>query len=303
LSAYNEGQSPTWDRASGTSYGSLILGAGIDLGGPGNTHFLTCRSTCNITSNGKTFNYVLDSRSLGGTVTLLDAFTSNYGFTLTNGTFDANDFNVTATVVTLSGSATRTVNMGSGTWTLTSTGGVWAAGTQTALTLNEETSTIVVSNTTATSKTFGGGGTTYYNLTITGDDITITGNNTFNILTQDNGGEAEGLIIGTGSTQTVAEFADGSSCQSGAVCLLNGVAGGGAETLLDSADNNCIDWFTITNITVSGGASWYAGANSTDGTGNSGWTFSACPGGGATSTESSVQVRGGVKARGGVKFR
>jgi hypothetical protein len=236
-------------------------------------------------------------------VTLLDAFTSNYGFTLTNGTFDANDFNVTATVVTLSGSATRTVNMGSGTWTLTSTGGVWAAGTQTALTLNEETSTIVVSNTTATSKTFGGGGTTYYNLTITGDDITITGNNTFNILTQDNGGEAEGLIIGTGSTQTVAEFADGSSCQSCAVCLLNGVAGGGAETLLDSADNNCIDWFTITNITVSGGASWYAGANSTDGTGNSGWTFSACPGGGATSTESSVQVRGGVKARGGVKFR
>jgi hypothetical protein len=60
---------------------------------------------------------------------------------------------------------------------------------------------------------------------------------------------------------------------------------------------------TITNTTATGGASWYAGANSTDGTGNSGWTFSACPGGGATSTESSVQVRGGVKARGGVKFR
>lgn len=243
------------------------------------------RGAFTLTNDGVSWTRTLTISAFGGTVTLQDAFSTSSTLTFTNGTFDANDFNVTAAIISVSGSATKVVTMGNGTWTGTSTGTVWSFGTLTGTTVNEEGSTIIVSNTTATSKIFAGGGETYYNLTITGDDVTITGNNTFNVMALNNPTEAEGLIIGTGSTQTIASITTTASASN--VVLLSGVAGGGAETLSDSTGTNCIDYATITNTTVSGGATWYAGANSTDGGGNSGWSFTACP---ATSSNSANRV-------------
>ena len=74
--------------------------------------------------------------------------------------------------------------------------------------------------------------------------------------------------------------------------------GGAAETLSDSSGTNCVDYLTITNITATGGSSWYAGANSTDGGGNSGWTFTDC-----RANTPSVEIMGGVEVLGGVIFQ
>jgi hypothetical protein len=42
-----------------------------------------------------------------------------------------------------------------------------------------------------------------------------------------------------------------------------------------------LDYVSLKDSTATGGASFYAGANSTDVSGNTGWTFTAPPGGSA----------------------
>jgi hypothetical protein len=64
--------------------------------------------------------------------------------------------------------------MGSGTWTLSGTGTVWNCATSTNLRLIQNTSTIVLSNTSTTARTFAGGGKTYNNLIIGGATGTST---------------------------------------------------------------------------------------------------------------------------------
>ena len=142
------------------------------------------------TSTGKTIT--TNSRQLGlvtfngvgGGWTLQDDLTVVATLTLTNGSFNANNFNVTGTSFSSSNSNTRTLAMGSGTWTLSSTFTIWNLATTTGLTFNANTSTIVLSNTSASSKTFAGGGLTYYNLSISAATgvatYIITGANTFN---------------------------------------------------------------------------------------------------------------------------
>ena len=280
-----------------TVYGSLTFISAMTKSGSGSITF-EGREAFTLTSAGKTFVNIVTIAMVNGTLTLQDALlqTTGLGIQLLNGTLNANNFNVTAVSLSSSNSNTRVITMGSGTWTATGTGTVWNALPGSGLTLNEDTSTIVVSDTSATAKTFVGGGQTYYNLTITGDDVTITGNNTFNVLALNNPTEAEGLIIGTESTQTISNLT--TTATAGNVVLLSGVAGGAAETLSDSSGTNCVDYLTITNITATGGASWYAGANSTDGGGNSGWTFTDC-----RANTPSVEIMGGVEVLGGVIFQ
>jgi len=267
---------PTWtvpnEGYNNIIYGSLTLDSGMTVAGS-NGRVFQGRGAFTLTNAGVTYARAITVQMVGGTLTLLDAYDSASTIIFSNGTFDANDFNVTGSGISISGSATKVVTMGSGTWTATSVSTAWGWSTS-GTTLNEETSTIVISNTTATAKTFAGAGETYNNLTITGDDVTITGNNTFNILALNNPTEEEGLIIGTGSTQTVSSIT--TTASSGNVVLLSGVAGGGAETISDASGTNCLDYLTITNVTVSGGATFHAGSHSTDGGGNSGWLFTDC---------------------------
>lgn len=283
-SAYNEGQTPTWTLGfnGGVFYGSLTLNSGMTFTMGANTMIYEGRGASTMTTAGKTFaNEFYFGGATGSSLTLQDAFTSSNnlrGRNTTNGTFDANDFNITVSgFVSWAGTTTSgTITMGNGTWTLSGTASVWT--TISANTVNAEGSTIILSNTTATSKTFAGGGKTFNNLTITGDDITITGNNTFNNIALNNPTEAEGLIIGTGSTQTITGNLT-TTASSGNVVLLSGVAGGGAESISKASGTVSVDWMTITNSTATGGATFYAGANSTDGGGNSGWIFTAPPSG------------------------
>src|SRR3989344_2351624 len=272
---------PDWakvtDFANGMAdayvYGSITLVSGMTTSGGSFSYreiYMQGRSALTFTSAGKTFDSPFILQMPGGTLTFQDAFNSSSYLTLTTGTLNANNFNATATAITISGSATRTLTMGSGIWAVSGTGTVWDATTITGLTFNSDTSTTTVSNVSATAKTFIGGGLTYNNASFSGDNITVTGSNTFNTLGLNNAGLSNGLKLTSGTTQTVSGFISNGS--SGSITLLSATPSGIA-TLSKSSGTVSVDYISIASSTATGGATWNVGANSTDVGNNTGWTF------------------------------
>ena len=165
-----------------TLFGNLTFSSGMTCtAGTNATTFAATSGTQLVTTNGNTtIDFPITQNGVGGTVQLVDSFTigSTRAYTLTNGTFNANNQNVTVGDFVSSNSNTRTLTMGSGTWTIQDSGTSWNIGTTTGLTLNRGTSTI--SMTSASDKTFAGGGLTYYKINQGGSgNLTLTGANTF----------------------------------------------------------------------------------------------------------------------------
>lgn len=290
-----------------TIYGSLTLSSGMTITGTSITNF-EGRSASTLTSAGVSFGgqQVLVA-VFGSTLTLQDAFTSTDVLSLTNGTLDANDFNVTVGFFVSSGAAiSRTLVMGNGTWTVTSTGTVWNASTNASFIVTPESSTILISNTTATSKTFAGGGRTYATLNAAGDNIIVTGSNIFSNVKVNTAGFTNGLKFTSATTNIITSTLT-SNGSLGRVAKLVAVTGGSAATIQIDSGIVCLEYMSIQDITASGSASFYA-ANSTSVSGNSGWSFSQCPLPNNAPRSGQMgspneKVRGGVKIRGGVKFR
>lgn len=158
-----------------------------------------------ITTNSVTMSGAITLNGVGGGWTLGSALIlgNTVSLTLTNGTFSASTYNVTAAAFVSSNSNTRTLDMGSGTWTLkANTGTIWDFSTSTNATLNASTSTISVSPVTSGStKTFAGGGLTYATLSVGGGyATTISGSNTFTTLT------INSASILVAATQTIGTF-------------------------------------------------------------------------------------------------
>ena len=178
------GSSVTWPNSTLTVYGNLTLSTGMTVTAGAN--FVTFASTSTgktITSNGKTLGCPITFDGVGGGWTLADAIILGANaLTLTNGSFNTGNFNVTAGSVSSNNSNTRSLTLGSSTLTLSS----WDTTTATGLTLSTGTSTIILSGTI---NLFNGGGQTYYNVSFTSGGSTvystnnITGSNTFANLT------------------------------------------------------------------------------------------------------------------------
>lgn len=232
-----------------------------------------------VTTNGVSISGSITINKASGTVTLGSALTigSTRNLTLTQGGFDAANYNVTAGNFVSSNSNTRTLTMGSGTWTIQDSGTCWNMATITNLTLNENTSTIVLTN--AAAKTFSGGGETFYNVSQGGAGVlTISGSNTFNdIQNQYSATGATTIRITAGTTQTVSNFT--ATGTSGKVLTLDTQTAASAATLSKASGTVSVDYMSIKDSTATGGASWYAGNNSTNVSGNTGWTFTAPPSG------------------------
>lgn len=146
----------SWSGNVITVNGNLTFGAGMTVTASANTLTLGSTSgTKTITSNGVAIDRPVTFNGVGGTWQLVDAMTvgSSRTVTLTNGTFDANGFNVTCGLFNSSNSNTRTLTMGSGTWTLTGTGTVFNTGTVTNLTFSGASATIYVTDTSSALKT------------------------------------------------------------------------------------------------------------------------------------------------------
>lgn len=177
--------------ASPSCYGSINLSANVTSTING-TWTYAGRTTQNITTNGRTWGeLIIDSPS--GTVKYLDNYTGTArAITLTNGTLDFNDKNIALVFVSASGTASKTLTLGSGT--ITTTNGIGSSGSVSNLTVTSNTATITSSASTTVigylgiTATFGGtftvnnaatainvyGTTTFANLTI-GSAPTTTG--------------------------------------------------------------------------------------------------------------------------------
>lgn len=127
--------SNTMTLAGGTSgpnfYGNWINGTGTTISGTTLFTFAG-QGSQTITSAGRSFTQQITTNSPGGSVTLQDAY-SGTSLAITSGTFAANNYNVTLSgLVTLTANTTRTIDIGSGTW---SVNGGWTATNGNNLTL------------------------------------------------------------------------------------------------------------------------------------------------------------------------
>lgn len=266
-------------------YGSLSLIAATTFGS-----IYRIRLYFRATTTGQTIttNGVLIANSsvyfigVGGSWILQDALTVGVLVEHTNGTIDLNGKTLTAAAYqTFAGAKNITFN--GGRLVLTDTGGSPFNNTNSSgftTTAGTGTGTISMAGGGTNSRTFIGGNSTF-NCTLnlggagTGT-LTITGNNTFNNIT--NTVQPVTVLFTAGTTNTFNNF------------NLNGTAGNlitigsataASHTLSKASGIVSGNYLSITDSTATGGASWYAGANSTNVSGNTGWIFANAPVGNA----------------------
>ena len=287
-------------------FGNITLFSNLTLtGGTKVMRLCGYANTQQITTAGVNLSVVNVNTQEGynNTVQLQDnlLLASNRSLSLLNeSTFNANNFNVTAgsfivnnsSLFGLTEGTTKTLTMGSGTWTLSGTGTVWNIQSTTGLTLNANTSTIVLSDTSTTARSFNGGSRTYNNLTIGGatgtSTLTITGTNTFATLASTK--TVAHTITFPNDTTTVSNWTATGTV--GNVLTLTRTGGSGTFTLAKSGGGaiSGVDYLSISNSTASPTNTWYAGANSTDGGGNTNWQFTVAPVFGSASISGSATL-------------
>ncbi len=246
---------PSWQTAaislsvtSGVSYWFAVLGAGnlimnYDVVGSGN------KTADDGTNTYPTFNdpFNVSNYYTGTTVSIYADVTGSSG-----GTLKLND---------------STVNV-SGTGTVfDATGGTMDVSTG--------TSTIKLTDSSSSSKTFAGAGKTYDNLWIapgsaTGS-YTISGDNTF-LDFKDDGTGAHAINFTAGSTTTISTLTlDTNATQ---LITLQSTTPTSYWNLVDTSGTNTVSYVSITDSCASGGATWDAGnGTNTNGGHNCGWSF------------------------------
>ena len=277
------GTALNWTLTSGLApsvFGSITMKSGMTMTHASSGLTVEARSNASITSNGITFVSGTTINMPGATFSLADnltAPTSSAGvWTVNYGGLDFNGKNFTGGGVASTGSTTRSVTCGTGTLDIGATSTVWNFATTTNLTFSCASATIIVSNTSATAKTFAGGGLTYGTVTFSGDNITVTGANTFATLNVNTAGRTTGLLLTNGVTQTItATFATNGT--GGNLAKMWSSSAGSAATVSKSSGTVCVDFMSLKDSTATGGATWYAGTGSSNVSGNTGWNFLACP--------------------------
>ena len=268
----------TFNNANATSrYGDYILGSGVTVSGTSTQTFLG-RGTQTFTSAGKTITFPITIDKFSGSFDLGDAFISSSAITVTMGTFNANNYNLTVSSFSSSNSNIRTINMGSGLWTLSGTISVWTIDA-TNLTFNKNTANILLSNTSTTSRIFTGGVAISYN------KLTIGGATGTSVLT---------LISGTftelDSTKTVAHTIRFNASSTvvidtwsvagtvGNVVTVDSSSAGARRTInITNSTLGLVDYMSVKDIGVSPAGVFYVGDNSTNGGNNLNVYFTSIP--------------------------
>jgi hypothetical protein len=290
---HNSGVTLTINTGSTTSF---LLESGMTYTAAAATSLVTfthTSGTADVTSGGKRLGG-LTVNGAGGTTRLLDALRTDLfatsALTITSGVFNANNFNVTTTLFTGSGSTTRTLTMGSGTWTvgtLAAAGAtIWNLGTTTNLTFNKDTANIVVgSNGISGVKSFTAGSLTYNGLTIdanTGQCVVSMSTGTYSSLSVGAGNLIEIL---NGNTLTVSAAFDVTGTAANPCGFKSNSDGSTASLSVPSGTCN-FTWCHFRNVAHAGGATFLA-TNSFNMGGNTGITISA-PSSGAVPTVADI---------------
>lgn len=243
--------------------------------------FVATTGTHNINLNGKTLGAIsLTFNGAGGTWKLQNDLTVNgttNPVTLTNGTIDLNGYSfITGTIAT--GVGTKNITFNGGTVQLSQNGTAWSNANPTGFTTTAGTGTGKFSLTSTSAKTFAGGGSVY-NCNLSNDGtgaLTITGSNTF--ISLNNSTTARTYTFTAGTTTT---FINLSFTGAAANLITIGSSSTATYTFSQSGGVVSCDYISISRCVTTGGAAFYAGANSTNGGTNTGWTFSAAPATGA----------------------
>lgn len=212
-------------------------------------------------------------KTLGGNLTVINAITHS------RGTFDTAGYTVSALSYSTSNSNARTLTFCGSTITLSGTGTIFNAATATNLTVTSCTSnpyTIALSDASASSKTFSvGTAKTFSNFSCTGGGagaiIFATSGNTWNTL-----GLCSPKTFTFPSATTTTFTSLGCTGSSGNVITINSSSGGSQATLKQITGQVSCDWLNLTD-SASEWVAFYAGANSSNTSNNSGWIFSAAP--------------------------
>ena len=256
-------------------YGDLTFSSGMTTAAVNPLTFASTSATArNITSNRTAALIQFIFNGVGGTWRLADAATTQ-NMTQTNGTLDLNGKTLTAAAYTTA-AGTKDLTFNGGTLVITNaTTTAFNNAAPTGYTTTAGTGTGKISMTAATAKTFVGGGSTF-NCTLSNDGagaLTISGANTFTNIA--NGVQPTSFVFPIATTQTVTNW-NVSGTAGNLVTITSGTAG--APALLSKASGTVSsNYLSLKDSTATGGATWYAGANSTNVSGNLGWIFSSAP--------------------------
>lgn len=277
---------PTWTTSTTCSvFGSVTLVSGMTLTASTQTYTFEWRSTYTLTNAGLTWSKAILLSAPWGTLTIQDnlIISGINTLSITAGTFDANNFNVTVSLFNSTGATARVLNMWSGTWTITGTGATAWTTASAGLTINPSTSTVKFTDTSSAAVWFIGSGKTYYNIwfargTSTGSN-TLWSNTTCNDL-KDTGTVAHSLLFSPASVQHVTTFTVSGSA--GNEITINTSSGTTTYSLIkDGWGTISCDYLNIQHSVATPSLTWYAGTHSTNNqavvTAGSGIIFTAPP--------------------------
>lgn len=244
---------------------------------------MTFTGTGTLTTAGKNFSAITVD-GVGITVTLGDALNTTWAFILTQGTFNANIYSVTALRFSSDNSNTRNLTMGSGLWTLSGAGlstgtAPWNTSATSNLTFNKGTADILLSNNGGGQRAFFGGALFYNKLTIGGtssggicrfqDPSSFT-----EIASTKTVAHTITLVSNLGTIDTWS--VTGSA---GNVVTVNSNTAGTRRTFNLTNVTSGIDYLSVKDIAVNQANRFYVGVNSTDGGNNLNVIFTAPPSG------------------------
>lgn len=256
-----------------TLYGNLTLNPtnGSVSNSSSSITFAATSGIQTLTSNGVTINKPINMNGVGTTVRLADDLImgNSQRLTLTNGTFDASNKNLSIPVFT-STTGTVTLSMGSGTWTVTGSGSTAWNCNHAGLTVSPTTANIVMNS--ASAKTFVGGGKTWPTLTQAGaGGLTISGSSTFANIAATS--VPSTITFTSGTTQTVSAFT--ASGTAGNLLTLNTTAAGSRATLRNNTADVSVSYTSIKDLAATGSANWvaYTTNGNVNAGNNIGWEF------------------------------
>lgn len=270
------GFSGTYANNARTYYGGFNAGSTATMTAGINAQtFAATSGTWNLVSNGRTLDFPLTFNGVGGTWQLQDALImgTTRAMTLTNGTIDANNFNVTLGSFTSRNSNVRTIATGSGTWTVAGTGSLaWDMANSTNATA---TGNATINMTGATTKRFESRGLSWGTLNQGGaGTLEIYGFSTFNDITSTYTATGACTIsFLSGQTNTVNNFT--ASGTAGKILTINATTTGSQATLTKTGGTVSVSYCSIQDSVGTGGATWKAllTNNNTNAGNNTGWLF------------------------------
>ena len=244
----------------------------------GTTTFNATTTGKTITVNGASFGGPIIFDGVGGSWALGSAVNVSSSITLQNGTLNLAGMTATPTLRFSTQTGTKDLTFNGGSLVCTFNGvNAFSNPAPTGFTTTAGTGTGTISMAGSSAQTFNGAGSTF-NCTLNQGGagvLTITGSNTFsNITNTRKSVSATSILFTAGTTNTFTDWnASGESTR----LLTIGSVTAASHTLSKASGTVSADFLSISRSTATGGASWYAGANSTDGGNNSGWIFTAPP--------------------------